>query len=152
MERAIEPASDQEALTQLTHCFEGFFSSGVLATGNYLTLAHDAGDVVAPSRRDAARPAASGVLDHSGDAIVGFVQDLLNLCAELCQRVDPILVVASQRTSSTNDADVIGRAVNRPPLDFRVPELRRGVDTPGPEGREVTAYDIRARGQSLTPR
>src|SRR5215208_8262248 len=56
-----------------------FFSSGVLAAGDYPTCSDYACDVVPPRCAGAAGPPAAGVTNDNGYSLVGLEQDLLDL-------------------------------------------------------------------------
>src|SRR5262245_46750500 len=119
--------------------FERFITCRVLASAQYPAVSNDAGDVVTDAGRHAAPPAASRKANDDDDLFPDLRDDLHHLDLQLIDRVDPVLVVPPEGALASYGADVIQGALDRAPLDVRVPEPRDGVQTALPKRSELRA-------------
>jgi hypothetical protein len=63
----------------------------------------------------------------SCNSLAAIEEHFLDLRTELVKRFDPVVVVAAQRVTTFDDADVICRAFHCSPLDVVVPVLGYGI-------------------------
>src|SRR5262245_36903591 len=135
--------------------FEGFITCRVLASAQYPAVSNDAGDVVTEAGRHAAPPAASRNANDDDDLFPDLRDDLHHLDLQLIDRVDPVLVVPPEGALASHEADVIQGALDRSPLDIRVPEPRDGLQSTAPKRSKLSANDshvlLRHRPPSIPP-
>src|SRR5947208_10806789 len=85
--------------------------------------------------------AASDVL-HGDDATITYVDQFLRDVRDVVEHVQPVLVVATQRLPPLHLTPIVGRTLNRPPADLRVPKLRHGVQAAICKRLDPSAHDL----------
>ncbi len=122
--------------------FERFVSGLVLASARYPAAPDRADDVVAPVYQRAAPPRAPRVANEHGTPLPSLEDDLFDFSAELVERLDPVLVVPAQGLRTSDDANVVRRALYRAPVDVGMPELSRCVQAAMLQRLELPAHDF----------
>jgi len=134
---------------------EGFGAVGVLAPTSDLPVAHGAKDGVAKLRFHAACLRRTPDVQYRYNASIVHVDKFFGHRADVVERVDPVLEIATQRLWSLDLAHVVNRTFERPPVDVGRPEVGHSVQSARSEGVEGIAHNVhvllRHRHTSIPP-